>query len=224
MEPRHVQFSSVVVGDAHNPTILNPNFLECEGIVPKAWGWTVDETVTTPPLAMVRYANGVNITVEHGKLQITDPHVENGPAASKISEVAASYISILRHVRYTAVGNNFQSLIPIPNPAGFLRDRFLKEGGWSSSPSDMGAIELKVSYPIEPTGRLILSVGAGEAKLEDNNDPEEVIVCNANFSRKCEGSVSWEEAIGYLTCFQNDWESYNIALSSLFESELESAS
>ena len=62
MTARLFQFSGVVVGQAHNPTILNPDFLAAEGIVPKSWNWSVSETITTPPLAMVRYANGATIT------------------------------------------------------------------------------------------------------------------------------------------------------------------
>ena len=62
MIARLFQFSGVVVGQAHNPTILNPDFLAAEGIVPKSWNWSVSETITTPPLAMVRYSNGRCLT------------------------------------------------------------------------------------------------------------------------------------------------------------------
>ena len=110
------QFSGVVVGQAHNPTILNPDFLAAEGIVPKSWNWSVSETITTPPLSMVRYMNGVTITVEPNKLQVTDPNVENGPGDSKVTEIASEYVRVLPHVRYTASGNNFQSLIHRDSP------------------------------------------------------------------------------------------------------------
>ena len=72
MTLRLIQFSGVVLGQFHNPTILNPNFLETEGIVPKSWDWKVSKNITTPPLAVVTYTNGVTITVEPNKLQVTD--------------------------------------------------------------------------------------------------------------------------------------------------------
>ena len=63
MEAKLIQFSTVVVGKAHNPTILNPDFLAVNGIVASDWGWEVAETITTPPFAVVRYTCGVSVTI-----------------------------------------------------------------------------------------------------------------------------------------------------------------
>ncbi|MHB8970926.1 MAG: hypothetical protein ACYC3X_01155 [Pirellulaceae bacterium] len=219
MKWRLVQFSEVVVGHAHNPTILNPDFLASQRIVPKSWGWEVAETITTPPLAIVRYANGVNITVEQNKIQITDPNVEDGPGKSKISDIAAAYIEILPHVRYTAVGNNFQCLIPQNSPGEYLKSRFLKEGAWSNAPSQLDAIGLRLSYPLVPSGQLILTVDAAEAKLPDNADHQEVILCNANFSRECGEHPASEVAVDHLRKSMEDWNSYKQALATLFNLE-----
>ena len=219
MKWRLVQFSEVVVGDAHNPTILNPDFLASQRIVPKSWGWEVAETLTTPPLAIVCYTNGVNITVEQNKIQITDPNVEDGPDKSKISDIAAAYIEILPHVRYTAVGNNFKCLIPQANPGEFLKSRFLKTGAWSDAPSQLGAIGLKLSYPLVPAGQLVLTVDAAEAKLPDKADHQEVIVCNANFSRECGEHPASEIAVDHLRKSVDDWTSYRKAIETLFALE-----
>ncbi len=221
MKWRLVQFSGVVVGNVHNPTILNPDFLASQRIVPKSWGWEVAETITTPPLAMVRYENGVNVTVEQNKIQITDPNVEDGPERSKITEIAAAYIEILPHVRYTAVGNNFQSLIPRTNPGDYLKERFLKEGEWTKSPSDLDAVGVKLSYPLVPVGQLVLSIDAAEAKLPDSADHQEVVVCNANFSRECGKHPASDKAVEHLKLAMGDWGTYKQALNSLFELDIE---
>ena len=65
MEPDLLQFSIVVRGESHNPTVLNPDFLAIQGIIPHAWGWKVQQKViTTPMVAMVEYANGVSLQVQ----------------------------------------------------------------------------------------------------------------------------------------------------------------
>jgi len=221
MKWRLVQFSGVVVGDAHNPTILNPDFLASQRIVPKSWGWEVAETITTPPLSMVRYENGVSVTVEQSKIQVTDTNVEDGLERSKVTEIAAAYVEILPHVRYTAVGNNFQSLIPKPNPGNYLKERFFKKGEWTNSPSDLDSVGVKLSYPLVPTGRLVLTIDAAEATLPDNDDHQEVIVCNANFSRKCDEHPASDEAVEHLKLAMVDWNTYKQALNSLFELDIE---
>lgn len=221
MKWRLVQFSVVVVADAHNPTILNPDFLASQRIVPKSWGWEVAEAITTPPLAMVRYENGVNVTVEQNKIQISDPNVGDGPEQSKITEIAAAYVEILPHVRYTAVGNNFQSLIPRSNPGDYLKDRFLKEGEWTKSPSDLDAVGVQLSYPLVPVGRLALTINAAEATLPGEDDHQEVVVCNANFSRECGERPAADEAVEHLTLAMRDWDTYKQALGSLFEFDRE---
>lgn len=73
---------------------------------------------------MVRYDNGVTITVEQDKLQATDPNVESGPAKSKVTEIASAYAKTHRHVRYTAVGTNFQSFIQLDSPNTYLMNSF----------------------------------------------------------------------------------------------------
>jgi hypothetical protein len=153
MKWRLVQFSSVVVGQTHNPTILNPDFLAVQGIVPKSWGWgDPAETVTTPPLGLVRYNNGVNITVEQNKLQVTDPNVEDGPEQSKAIDIATSYVTILPHVRYTAVGNNFQSVLPLPNAGEHMKHRFLKDGPWNTLPLNLDALGIRSVIPWNQLG------------------------------------------------------------------------
>lgn len=221
MKSQLVQFSVVVVGDAHNPTILNPDFLASQRIVPKSWGWEVAETITTPPLAMVRYENGVNVTVEQNKIQVSGSNVEDEQDRSKITEIAAAYVEILPHVRYTAVGNNFQGLISKPNPGDYLKERFLKTGEWTKSPSDLDAVGMRLSYPLVPVGRLVLAIDAAEAKLPANDDRQEVVVCNANFSRECGDHPASDKAVEHLNLAVRDWSTYEQAINSLFELEIE---
>ena len=73
MNISHFEFSVVVVANDHNPSILNPDFLERQGIVQEGWGWTVmGSAITTPPFATVSYDSGVTVSVESNRLQVTD--------------------------------------------------------------------------------------------------------------------------------------------------------
>jgi len=213
MTARLFQFSGVVVGQAHNPTILNPDFLAAEGIVPKSWNWSVSETITTPPLAMVRYSNGTTITVEPHKLQVTDPNVENGPRNSKVMEIASAYVRVLPHVRYTAAGNNFQSLIQRDAPGEYLKSRFLKNGPWSPS---LEAVGIRLVYPLD-AGHLTLAIDTGAAQLPDTADQQTVIIANANFSRNCGDHPAHEQIVAFLAKAMEDWSRYEKLLVDILE-------
>ena len=53
--------SVVVTAEFHNPSILNPDFLVSREIIPA--DWVVTEAVTTPPVSVVRYNNGIQWVV-----------------------------------------------------------------------------------------------------------------------------------------------------------------
>ena len=218
MKQTLIQFSSVVISEAHNPTILNPNFLETEGIVPRAWGWEVADTITTPPFSMVRYTNGVSITVEQNKLQVTDSHMEVGPRASKVTEIASAYAKVLRHVHYTAVGNNFQSVIQVNSPETYLKSRFLKQGPWDDSSRILDALGVRLFYSLD-SGRFTLSIDSGKAKLPDNDAEQKVIIANANFDRSCSSQPSFEQVNEHLRNAVDDWETQQGTLSDILKRE-----
>jgi len=56
-----LQASVVVTAESHNPTILHPHFLKTQGIVPPDFE-PAESPVCTPPLAIVKYRNGLNYT------------------------------------------------------------------------------------------------------------------------------------------------------------------
>jgi hypothetical protein len=207
METQLIQFSTVVVGKAHDPSILNPDFLTVNGIVRAEWGWEVAETVTTPPFAAVRYTEGIAVTVEFGKLQVTDVNVGDDPTASKAAEVATNYVHTLPHVRYTAVGINFQSIVPVDSPETYLKERFLTPGPWNSQKRQLSAAGLRFVYPLGDEGRVTLSLDAGEAQSSEN-EAKKAVIANANFHRDCDEHPAHEQVATYLTRVAADWSMY----------------
>ncbi len=203
-------FTEVIVGEAHNPTILNPDFLAVQNIVPKEWGWRVAETVTTPPLALVRYENGVSVTVEPQKIQVGDSNAEQGPAESKVPQIAAAYVKTLPHVRYTAVGTNFHSFIEMPDPAAYLKKRFLKHGSWDTERHPLHAVGCRLVYLLPADCRATLSIDFGEVTPQATDQKVPAILVNGNFHRECTERSGATEVETHLTRVDSDWSTYQM--------------
>ncbi len=212
MEAQLIQFSTVVVGKVHNPTILNPDFLRANAIVPEDWGWEVAETMTTPPFAVVRYTSGISVAVELNKLQVTDIDAGDSPTRSKVAEIATSYVRILPHVLYTAVGINFQSVLEMESPEGYLKNRFVKPGPWHSSKRMLSAAGVRLVYLLGNEGRFTLSFDSGEAQERGQKNRKKVLIANGNFHRDCDMHPGHEQVAKHLTNVTSDWSIYREVL------------
>lgn len=202
-------FSIVITGTYHNPTILNPDFLRVQDIVKPQWEWAVaDPAITTPPLSIVRYTNGVTISVEVEKLQVVDLH--SGPASSRVVEIVKQYIRTLPHVRYTAVGTNFQVTIQLSQPENFLKSRFLKPGPWDTPERPLQALGLRLLYAL-PSAKLILALDLGDTG---------VLIANANFHRDCSAYPATEQIYGHLDSATSDWAQFRALLKDTIGGEL----
>lgn len=208
LEAQLIQFSTVVVGKTHNPSILNPDFLSVNNIVPHDWGWEVAETITTPPFAVVRYTNGIAVTVQFGKLQVTDVNVGDDPTKSKAAEIATNYVLTLPHVRYTSAGMNFQSVVAVDSPETFLTERFVKAGPWNTEKRRLFAAGLRLVYALGNEGRVTLSFDAGEVQSSDDKAKKRVVIANANFHRDCKEDPAHEQVRRHLTSVGSDWSMY----------------
>lgn len=220
MDAKLLQFSMVVLGRTHNPTLLNPDFLTLNGIVPKEWNWEVAETITTPPMAMVRYTSGLTITVEHHKLQVADVEVGPDPSESKTPAIARAYVETLPHVRYAAVGANFQSGAETDDPGGLLKDCFLKPGAWDRPPHALQNVGLRLVYPLTG-GRLILSLDAGEAEQTEAGESgtRALILANGNFHRDCDAYPAVNQVRDCIDAAEDDWRTYQALLAQVLPRE-----
>lgn len=206
MPPQLLQFSLVVPGKSHNPTILNPDFLRQCGIVPEEWGWEVAETFTTPALSLIRYSNRVSITVQEDRLQVSDLSPPD-PTMSKIPALATSYVEALPHVHYSAVGTNFQAVLEVEDPDTVVKDRFIKDGPWNSSAHGLSVVGLRLQYPLEPPdSRLLLSVDSGQVRKVDAPDtPLHALIVSGNFHRPCSTYPAVDEVTAHASQVNSDW-------------------
>ncbi len=194
-------FSIVVLAQAHNPSILNPDFLKNSKIVNA--GFTPKDVYCTPPIAQVSFQEGISIIAEFERLQFIEHVSERIPHNSQIPEIANRYISILPHVRYTAVGINFigHYLWENTNEArSFILDKFIKEGAWLGDQlTDVG---LKFVYLFEKTKCTISLESAEIIKTENGKAP--VILINANYNLDAKNNNIQE-----IKSFISDWQIQN---------------
>ena len=114
--------SLVVTAEFHNPSILNPDFLVSREIVPA--DWTVLETLTTPPVSVVKYENGVEWTVDQSRLTVAE---KSGPAfgnSYRVHRLVDTYLRKLPHLPYRGLGLNCQVSTRQANPQRWLIERF----------------------------------------------------------------------------------------------------
>jgi hypothetical protein len=193
-------FSVVVLAQAHNPTILNPDFLKHNNIVSEKF--TVKNFICTPPIAQVSYAEGISIVAEFEKIQFIDETAERLPNQSPIPTIAIKYIETLPHVNYTAAGINFMGHFKFKNAESvrtFIIKKFVKGGPWLLSKDEIVDVGLNFVYSDGNMKRTI-NINPGEYK-KAGNEPIPVIALryNQHFEAKDKDRRSIEAFIA-------DWE------------------
>lgn len=216
MEPHLIEFAVVVAANDNNPTILNKDFLADQEIVPEEWAWEVLAQLSTPPFATVQYKSDVTITVETNKFTVVDKSEAIDPESSKIKDIAKQYIDVLKHVRYTAVGINFDVFIEIDKTKDFLINRFLKPGSWNSEKHSMEASSFKFVYPLG-NGKFNFSFGKGRksSATPEGVGNREGLLIKTNFHRNCTGYPSSDQVNEYLENVKTDWETCQNTISDL---------
>ena len=112
----------VVAARFHNPSILNPDFLVRQGIVPE--DWKVGETVTTPAVSVVKYDNGVEWLVDQSRLTITESAGPGFGNNYRVHQIAEAYIRKLPYVPYRSLDLHFKVVMHEPDPQRRLIERF----------------------------------------------------------------------------------------------------
>ena len=206
-----LQFSIVVLGENHNPTIINPDFLALRDIVPDKWKWKRGEPIiTTPPFAQVTYDNNISIQVRPNLAQFLDPRGCN-PLDSEILHISKEFVKTLRHVRYSAVGFNFHYLSEMELPDEFLIKRFLKNGEWNQPQHTMCGFALRFIYPIkEEKGQITIRLDGAKANTQndDNGEERQALLVVGNFHRDCDKYPADEQIGSFVDMISDDFEQF----------------
>jgi hypothetical protein len=194
--------SIVVLAEAHNTTILHPEFLKNQKIVPSDWS-PVEGALCTPALSVVKYPR-VALTADTGKFQIIEP--TDKPEGLMIADIAAKYIEALPHVHYTAIGINFVGYIKTPAPTDWLESRFFRVGDKQSRGEVAGA---KFTYD-EQHATLTWDVGTVQ---QPTSDPSPCILVNSNYNFNLRRDSAVEDAKGVLARFSECMNHFNSVVS-----------
>ena len=163
--------SVVVTAEFHNPSILNPDFLASHGIVPA--DWTVAETLTTPPVSVVKYENGIAWTVDQSRLTVTEncgPTFQDG---YRIHAIVNAYLEKLPHVPYRELGLNCQVSMLQSDPRGWLVARFAAD--WLRN--DPRVRGMRPAFALE-TGDAVCNITFADATRD--NSPCVAAECNVH--------------------------------------------
>lgn len=144
--PSHIVLSAnvVVLAQFHNPSILNPDFLKINKIVDGTWD--VAETITTTPFSQTRFKNDISMTVDNERLNITQIIKGDYQEVSPIYDMASNYTKILEHVKYTAMGLNWDILVPTKDSSSWMIEHFLKKTSIPKSGPAVEGINLMMKF------------------------------------------------------------------------------
>lgn len=137
----------VILSDGNNPRLLNKDFLERNNIVPKEW--KVKDVLVTPPFAHVSYDNGVQVLVEENKIQFQASKPDDLIWMRELPKIAVSYMNILPHVSYRAVGINMIYLSDEPRgieAEQALIKNLLRVGPWRKYNQGVTGAVLELQY------------------------------------------------------------------------------
>lgn len=186
--------SVVVTAEFHNPSILNPDFLASHEIVPK--DWVAAERLTTPPVSVVKYDNGVDWTVDQSQLAVTE---KVGPAfgdSYRIHALAVAYLRTLPHVPYRSLGLNCRVSRQQQQPRRWLLERF--GARWLSD--EPAVLAMTPTFALD-AGDAVCHIGAA---VSSENDARIVLDCNLhlegpqNVDGLCAAIGRWPERQAFI--------------------------
>jgi hypothetical protein len=170
MDLKLAKVSVVVLSEGNNPRLLNPDFLERNGIVPV--DWPVKDVLVTPPLAQITYENGVQFLVEIGKVQIQVNKPEAVAWEKKLPDMATTYLDLLPHVTYRAAGVNFIFNASRYPDRPYIR--LLKEGRWLTSAGGLTGAIVELQYRNE-LPNMNVRVGVQDSADSNPGSPEPLV-------------------------------------------------
>lgn len=206
--------SITVTAAAHNPSILHPSFLRAQGITPVDWELS-EGPICTPALSVVKFSNGLVITVEPSRLQVLDNSVNADPRRSAVPVVTRQYIATLPHVRYTGVGVNFTGFIE-DAAADEAMKHFLAAGAWSDAhriPKSVG-----VRFVYDALGvQFRLAIDAGSVERPGDGRARSGLVMASNYHTDISEQNSVDQAASATDRFVEFHEHFRATVNAIFD-------
>lgn len=215
-------FTIVIIANRHNPSILNPDFLKFNNIVPKDWELK-KAPICIEPFSEVAFKNNVNVRAEINKLTFFEKLSEKDPYHIEIDEIAKKYTEVLPHVDHLAVGLNFTGHISFENnpegPKEYIMTTLIANGPWCEYGEDRSA---SISFAFK-LGRTQLNLTIKESTLngeQKGNLP--ILFFDSNFHKELAGSGREEKLKDLheiLSKWTEDFEEFKRVIENVFHRE-----
>ena len=208
MEPDQLilhEIAIVIVGKTHNPSILNPDFLQHNKIVPKemkpASGSA--DVVSTPVGSRIVYEGGLEITSDQQKLVFTESVFDKKIEGTIVPDAVKTYLRTVPHVRYTAIGINLEGHLPVSEkhppqkPVTLLRNEARRE---FKSVQPSARIEWKYSM-----NQKTIAVKVATADIASPVNIKGAVVFHGNFHRNTDAEQeSYQQVIAAVEAWEDD--------------------
>ena len=197
------EFSIVIVAESHNPSLLNPDFLKTNRIVPSEW------KLNRPPIcvaavAEVSFKGGVKITTQPDRVVFIERIDNNDLSEVQIQGISQRYVSTLPHVNYTAVGINFKGHADRTALGdNYITDRIIKSGKWIDS--SIGPIETALKFTYQFKGSVCYLSVSNSYFSKPDKSKQPVILFDANFHHRLPNSYDPDKA-GVINNIINNWD------------------
>jgi hypothetical protein len=188
------ELAFVIAAKNHNPTILNPDFLKFNSIVPEDF-ILAGAPVCVEPFARVEYQNKISITAEPEKVTFRQPFLNADDVEKSILHlIAAKYVETLPHVTYSAIGINPNGHLVLDkedDADAYVLNKFVKDGPWISLDNKRIQAGLDFSYDLDSKSKFAVKI-----KPTFFNSPEgkkvRVVLFASNFHHDVSGQNTKE--------------------------------
>ena len=169
--------SVVVTSEFHNPSILNPDFLKSQWIVPAYWEPNL--AITTPQFSNIRFHNGIEWTVDQSKLTVAEACESQFRDSYLAYDSVVSYVDRLPHVPYRSLGLNCVVACGTNDPQQWLTKQYLKDGIWLHGEPAVRSMVPKFTLDAGAGVACFLSLDGGNSNL-GSQQPGPVVIATCN--------------------------------------------
>ena len=202
--------SVVVTAEFHNPSILSPDFLKANRIVPE--NWEPGDVITTPQFSNLQFQNGIAWTVDQSKLTVVDTceSVFRTDYRARAYDLVASYLRVLPHVPYRSLGLNFVVTIRRDDPLNWLTERYLRDDFRLLRLPNRLTMVPRFTIPVDDGILCSLSLEAGTSQL-DGSHSQPAVIANCNVHHEgirdtdliCQAINQWPKRQEFVTVILN---------------------
>ena len=199
----------VVVGQNHNPSILNPDFLWRNRIVHESMPLAESNNFSTPLRSHCAFQNGLRIMSELDRIAFTVPFAKEHDAEKNRAcciAAAEKYLRVVPLVQYVAVGVNFTGSFAELD-GELTTHNMLKTGEWCKFEGESPVAEVTLLYKL---GKRDVNLTIKHANLS-SPERNQAVTAHGNFHHaiQAEQRESNLVAIAIVGDWENDLDCFN---------------